>query len=288
MVIIGITQSSLTHAGADSPLATPLRAKHSMLQDKLRQNQFQKPLYLDSRENSDRVEGDMYAFINHSFTEVSAALNLPANWCDILILHPNIKYCVALTGDQGTVLNVRIGKKNEQPLEKAYEVTFDYHITAQVSNYLQVKLTAAQGPISTRNYSIMLEAIPLQNGGTFLHLGYSYSYGFMGRLAMQTYLATIGSDKVGFTIVNKKSNGKVVYIDGMRGVVERNTMRYYLAIEAFLDSVSTPHAAQLEKRLLDWFSATERYPDQLREMDKNTYLSMKRREYSRQQIERFP
>ncbi len=288
MVIIGITQSNLTHAGADSTLAAPLRAKYSILQDKLRQNQFQKPLYLDSKEHSDRVEGDMYAFINHPFTEVNAALNLPSNWCDILILPPNIKYCNALTTDHRTILNVRIGKKNEQPLEKAYGVTFDFNITAQTPNYLQVKLTAAQGPVSTRNYSIMLEAIPLQNGGTFLHLEYSYSYGFVGRLAMQTYLATIGSDKVGFTIVDKKSTGEMVYIDGMRGVVERNTMRYYLAIEAFLDSLSTLPAAQLEKRLLDWFAATEKYPDQLREMDKNTYVSMKRKEYSRQQIVKIP
>jgi len=69
----------------------------------------------------------------------------------------------------------------------------------------------------------------------------------------------------------------------MRGVVERNTMRYYLAIEAFLGALSAPPQAQLEKRLHDWFAAVERYPRQLHEMDEGAYLDMKRRETRRQQ-----
>ena len=69
----------------------------------------------------------------------------------------------------------------------------------------------------------------------------------------------------------------------MRGLVERNTMRYYLAIEAFLDAVSSPPQARLEQRLHDWFAATERYPRQLHELDEGAYLEMKRRESKRQQ-----
>jgi hypothetical protein len=71
----------------------------------------------------------------------------------------------------------------------------------------------------------------------------------------------------------------------MRGVVERNTMRYYLAIEAFLGALSELPQAQLEKRLHDWFAAVERYPLQLHEMEQGAYLDMKRREYRRQQAE---
>jgi len=69
----------------------------------------------------------------------------------------------------------------------------------------------------------------------------------------------------------------------MRGVVERNTMRYYLAIEAFLGALSVPPQARLEKRLRDWFAAAERYPRQLHEKERDEYLKMKRREYLRQQ-----
>ena len=42
-------------------------------------------------------------------------------------------------------------------------------------------------------------------------------------------------------------------------------------------------AQQVEQRIQGWFSSTERYPRQLREMDRTTYVSMKRQEYERQQ-----
>jgi hypothetical protein len=101
---------------------------------------------------------------------------------------------------------------------------------------------------------------------------------------MQTYLGTIGRDKVGFTVAGTQADGQSRYIGGIRGVVERNTMRYYLAIEAFLGALSVPAQAQLEKRLHDWFTASERYPRQLHEMEQKPYLDMKRREYQRQQV----
>jgi hypothetical protein len=100
---------------------------------------------------------------------------------------------------------------------------------------------------------------------------------------MHAYLATAGSKKVGFTITGTRSDGQVDYVGGLRGMVERNTMRYYLAIEAYLGALSAPPAAQLEKRLQDWYVETERYPRQLHEIEKNDYLQMKRREYVRQQ-----
>ena len=68
---------------------------------------------------------------------------------------------------------------------------------------------------------------------------------------------------------------------GVRGAVERNTMRYYLAIDAYLDGLSAPPADQLEKRLQTWFTATEKYPRQLHEIDRATYLDMKRSQLRR-------
>jgi hypothetical protein len=64
--------------------------------------------------------------------------------------------------------------------------------------------------------------------------------------------------------------------------VERNAMRYYLAIDAYLDTMDAPQAQRVDKRINQWFTATERYPTQLHEMDRNTYVSMKRQEYERQ------
>jgi len=284
LLTVALLCSGVPHVGdADANSPGFLRAKYGALQDRLSHNPFQRPLTLDSSETPDGVTGEIHALIVYPFAKVGAALNSPAHWCDILILHLNTKYCRASTASQGDILNVSIGKKYDQPLDQAYRVAFAYRVAAQAPNYLQIRLDAGEGPLSTRDYRIVLEAVPLENGQTFIRLSYSYAYGSVGRLAMQAYLGTIGRDKVGFTVAGTHADGQPLLIGGMRGVVERNTMRYFLAIDAFLGALSEPPQAQLEKRLHDWFAATEHYPRQLHEMERGAYLDMKRREHRRQQ-----
>jgi len=279
----------IAHAGdADAKSAASLRAKYDGLQSRLSDNPFNRPLYLDSGETSDSVTGDIYARIDYPFATVRAALNNPGDWCDILMLHVNTKYCRAASGSRGAVLNVSIGRKYDEPLKKAYRVDFAYRVAAQSANYLQVRLNADAGPFGTRDYGIVLEAVPLESGRTFIHFSYSFSYDVVGRLALEVYLATIGRSKVGFAVAGTRSDGQPVHIAGIRGLVERNTMRYYLAIEAFLGAVSAPPQERLEKRLREWFAAIERYPRQLHEMEQGEYLDMKRKEYLRQQSELQP
>src|SRR6185436_10531937 len=270
-------------AGANSPGA--LRAKYGALQDRLSHNAFQRPLALDSSEAPSALAGDIYALLDYPFATVSAALSGMDNWCDILILHVNTKYCRASIAGERGVLNVRIGKKFGQPLHDAYPMAFAYRVAAPTPNYLQVRLNADEGPLSTRDYRVVLEAIPLENGQTFIHLSYSYGYGAVGRVAMQVYLGTIGKDKVGFTVAGTQPDGRPLHIAGTRGLVERNTMRYYLAIEAFLGALSEAPQARFERRIHDWYAATERYPRQLHEMEQGAYLDMKRTENRRQQAE---
>lgn len=269
-------------AWADDPAAAGvLRANHAELLGELTSNQFGRPLVLRSKEASDGVAGDIYAVMDHPFAEASTALSNPANWCEVLILHINTKYCRPAAG--GSVLNVSIGSKDEQPLDQAHKVAFAYRVASRTPTFLQVRLDADEGPLGTSNYRIALEAVPMEGGKTFIHLAYAYGIGAMGRFAMQAYLGTAGSSKIGFSFAPAATGRSPQHIGGMRGVVERNTMRYYLAIEAFLGSLSTPPQAQLEKRLHDWFAGTERYPRQLHEMKQGEYLAMKRKEHQRQQ-----
>jgi len=100
---------------------------------------------------------------------------------------------------------------------------------------------------------------------------------------MQMYLATVGSDKVGFTVTGQSADGQPVLIKGVRAVVERNTMRYYLAIDSYLASSQQPTASRFEASLQSWFSAAENYPRQLHEVTQPAYLAMKRAEHLRQQ-----
>jgi hypothetical protein len=281
LLCAGVGIAHADDAYANSPGS--LRAKYGALQDRLSHNQFQRPLYLESGETPGGVTGDIYALVKYPFATAGAALKGPARWCDILMLHLNTKYCLASTNSHGSVLQVNIGKKHDQPLDKAYRVDFAYRVAAETPDYLKVMLTADDGPLSTRDYRVILEAVPVDAGRTFIHFTYSYAYGLAGRLAMQAYLGTIGSGKVGFTVVGKQSDGRPLHIGGMRGVVERNTMRYFLAIEAFLGALSAPPQERLEKSLRDWFAAIERYPRQLHELEQSEYLDMKRKEHLRQQ-----
>jgi hypothetical protein len=240
---------------------------------------------MESREISGGVSGEVFALVDYPFSVTEGALNGPAQWCDILILHLNTKFCRVSTAGPGSVLNVAIGRKFDQPLEKAHPVDFAFSVVANTPDYLRVRLEADTGPLSTRNYQIVFEAIPLETGRSFIHLTYSYAYGLAGRIALQTYLGTVGSSKVGFTVLGTQPDGQPRYIGGLRGVVERNSMRYYLAIEAYLGALSVSPPAQFEKRLHDWFDAAERYPRQLHEMERNDYLVMKRKEYLRQRAD---
>lgn len=89
-------------------------------------------------------------------------------------------------------------------------------------------------------------------------------------------------------MINPDARGRGKYIGGMRGVVERNTMRYYLAVEAYLGALSAPADSRLEKRLNGWHDAVERYPLQLHELNRDEYLAMKRKEIQRQRAADSP
>ncbi len=264
--------------------AVPLRAMYTELGNQLRNNQFHRALYLDSVESSTDLKGEIYAVVDYPFATVNAALNNPAHWCDVLILHMNIKYCHASSNKAGTVLNVNLGRKYYQALEDAYRLEFNYRGVSTMPDYFALELNADSGPLSTHDYRIWIEATSLKDGRSFLHITYAYAFGLAGRLAMKGYLATLGRGKVGFTITGKESNGQPSYIQGVRAVVERNTMRYYLAINAYLAALNTAPKDQLEKRLQQWYMDTEQYARQLHEIERDEYLEMKRREYARQQV----
>jgi hypothetical protein len=60
-------------------------------------------------------------------------------------------------------------------------------------------------------------------------------------------------------------------------------MRYYLAIDAYLKALSAAPDKRLQQRLATWFNATEQYPRQLHEVERQDYMVMKQHEVERQQ-----
>ena len=162
-------------AGIELTSTAVLRAKYADLSPQLASNAFGKPLVLESAEAAGSSRGDVYAVLRHPYASAQVALKDPANWCDILILHLNTKFCRAIVAGSGTVLEVNIGRKSDQPIEKSYRVEFAYRVREATAEHLAVVLDADKGPIGTRDYRILLEAVPLKDGQTFMHLAYAYA-----------------------------------------------------------------------------------------------------------------
>ena len=283
---LAISMSAVAQVAAQSPSgseskATILQEKYAALSQALTKNQYKRPLFLESSEASNKISSTAYAVLDSSFSTVSATLKKPGLWCEVLILHLNTKYCFASADMSPATLKVNIGKKTPQELPDTFSLDFSFSLIESSPNYLAVQLNADKGPLGTTDYRLELQAVPLDGGKTFMYLRYSYGFGTAARLAMQTYLATLGRGKIGFTQVSQEQ--KSSFVGGMRGAVERNTMRYYLAIEAYLASLKQGPANQANTRFNHWFDATEEYPEQLREVEKAAYLAMKKDEYQRQQ-----
>lgn len=287
LATFGLALAAWLHAGAAPAAIGPADAQHegaqlrerfARMQGEIAASGFGQPLRLVSEDGDHVLKGDVYARVDHPFREVEAALQEPDQWCEVLVLPFNVKRCDARGRGDGSGLAIYIARKAAQSADHAFRADFRFRVEALAAAFMRIALRADSGPLGTRDYRIVLEAAPEDDARTIVHLSYSYAYGMMSEMAMQAYLSTAGASKVGFTVEGRDAGGKPVYVRGMRGVMERNTMRYFLAIAAYLDSLSAPASSRVEARLAQWFDTTERYPRQLHEMERGEYVAMKRRE----------
>jgi hypothetical protein len=265
-------------AAADAPAEAPdstLQARYAELQPQLSHTPFGRPLLLQSNDSAAAPLGEVWAVLDHPFDAVAAALQQPRHWCDILMLQTNIKRCLSVGGSGApTRLEVAVARRYTDTVDQAQPMAFAFQLPALQPDYLSVALSAGQGPLGTQNYRLRFEAVPVGARQTFMHLYYAYEMGFAARMATSAYLSSAGKDKVGFTIAGRDPEGRPQFVRGMQGVAERNTMRYFLAIDTFLDTATAP----LDERLRRFHAALERYPAQLHETEQAEYLAMKRRE----------
>ena len=264
---------------AGSPAA--MRELHHKLGDQLANSPLRRPVVLDSAETDSGLRGDVYAVVNHPIDEARRALERSSQWCEMLVLHINNRRCRASRSAEGDMLTLSVVPSYDQPVDQAFELPFVHRTVHSSRDYLQIDLSAGSGPMGTSQYRVMLEGIPLGEHQTFLHFAYAYDHNVVARLATMAYLATFGSDKVGFTVVGQTPSGDPDYIRGLRGLVERNAMRYFLTLDAYLAGLSAPAGERTDKRLNSWYQSIEQYPAQLHEVDLATYLALKREDRER-------
>lgn len=228
----------------------------------------------------DRVHvAEVNSLLQTPFDKISSALSQVNNWCDIMPLHFNIKACTYQIKADNQTITIYSGRKIYQAPEDSYKMTYQFVVLNQDESQLSLRLIADRGPLSTSDYLIELFAIPVDEG-TLLHIHTSYRSSFLSSTLTRLYLSTLGRNKVGFSLVQE--DGEFHPVQGMKGVIERNVMRYHLAIKSFLGTQSPSIDSQLEARLASWFAQNNHY-SQLYEMDESDYLKIKRKEWSNQQ-----
>ncbi|KWT64433.1 hypothetical protein WDL1CHR_00907 [Variovorax sp. WDL1] len=263
-------------APPDPGTAVALREQHRKLAGQLASSPLRRPVHLESAETHGGLQGDVYAVVDYPLEQVSAALADGSQWCEMLLLHVNNRRCRVGRQPEGETLTLSVVKRYDRPVEQAFELPFVHRVASSSRDYLEVRLSAESGPLGTSNYRVTLAAVPLGERQTFLHFSYAYHHHVIARLATMAYLATFGSHKMGFTVIGKTPNGEPDYIRGLRGLMERNAMRYFLTLDAYLAGLDTPPPERADKRLHRWFEQIEQYPAQLHEIDLATYLELKR------------
>ncbi|UYG07254.1 hypothetical protein [Halomonas sp. M4R1S46] len=266
-----------------APVAAQDAATRERWREAIAASPFEAPLSVVSEGRAYGVSGSIYARISRPLPVLTGELTSAAAWCEILFLHLNVEACryEASTGG-ADALSVHVGRRGFQPLEEAQRIDLTLGVRVVLPQYLSLELSGDQGPYGTRDFRLKLQAMPDGEAASLVHLRYSLAYGTPARLALWAYFNSVGRDRVGFTVVGREADGSPRYVGGVRGMIERNVMRFYLALEVHLATLDLPESDRLETRLRRWFAATERYPRQLHELDEATYLAQKRREQARQ------
>ncbi len=259
-------------AAASPAAANDLLARHASLVRTLEGSPFGMPIHVESYERGDANEGEVLGVVDAPFDAVSAMALSSTGWCAVATLHPNVKACVEIASEHGCALDLYVGRRHYQSPAQTKRTRFAYRSYASDGGTLDVRLEADDGPYGTRDYRIALEAAPLDDRRTVVRLRYGYVAGFEARFASGLYFATAGRDKVGFTEV-ETANGPAL-VGGVRGAIERNAVRYFLALQAHLTSDAT-----LDDRLVRWLALRDRFPRQLETHDGPEYLEAKRREH---------
>jgi hypothetical protein len=269
----------LLHVGYES-----LIDKYHKIEKELTKSSLTIPFYLESSVSINASQVDVYGTIKYPFNIVENELQMPTNWCDIVLLHSSVRACTYKKVNNTWMLTLYNVKKFQDPLKDAYPMNFGYRIIAQQSGGFTISLAALEGSFGTKDHQLELEAIPLDQDMTFVHLRYSFRYSSLEYFLMKSYFSIFGGRRIGFSVIGTDSDGNPVYVGGPRGAIEADVVRYYLTILAYMDTRKIPVEQQLEKRMSQYYDLTARYKKQLFEMEKEEYLTCKRQDRESQLI----
>ena len=260
------------------PRAQSLLEKYQAIRSSLTNSVFGAPICVESTDANSSLRGDVYGIIDTGFADVRKCLADPREWSEIGCLHPNVKAVVLAPTDLEPRLTFYVGDKEYQKPEKARRVDYAFKLECQGAAYVRGYMSSPDGPEGTRDHLMSFEAMPLSETGTFFHLVYSCGIGLAARAGIAGYLATVGRGHIGFTVVGREADGSPVFIQGRQGIVERNAMRYYLAVLAQIATREIPAGQRFDRRLDCWYTLSDRYRKQIFEVEREDYIRNKHKE----------
>ena len=237
-------------------------------------------LYLQSTVAALHAQGQALARLPMALPQARAALRSPEAWCLLLLLHPNVWRCeVASSGQGQTTLQILMGQQRVAVIGSTHTLNLAWKVTRDDESGLSLELMAEQGPLGTRDYRIGARLEALDETHSALALRFSNAFTRSGLWLAELYVNTAGRHRIGFTVESVDANGQAVYVRGLRGSVERNTMRFHLAVQSWLSVQSLPAARRIPRAIEAWFDASEQYAAQLHEIEREEYVQMKLQQY---------
>lgn len=64
---------------------------------------------------------DVYGVFDYPFSSVVDVIKVPANWCEMLFLHPNVKACTYRELQDEWLLTFHVGRKVYQSPEETHD-----------------------------------------------------------------------------------------------------------------------------------------------------------------------
>ena len=239
-------------------------------------------VYLESAEEAQRARGEVLARLDLPYATAAAVLADAQAWCRLLMLHPNVKHCLPGTGGgRGVLLDLTMAAQRDGLFGQEHLLQLSWTTLAHNASHLAVELMAEHGPMGTRDYRIGFELAPLEAGASVMRLVYSSAFTAAGLWMAQAYVATVARHRVGFTVVDTDAQGRPVHVRGVRAAIERNTMRFHLAVQSWLAVQPQPPEQRVARAIEAWFDASERHAAQLHEVEREEYVARKTAEFAR-------
>ncbi len=284
-LLLGLMSFLLVASGAvaePGPDRAAFARVYRDLATRLAASAFERPLVIEAKVDKKRIEGQVYSILEHPFEVLEAVLTDPAALCDLLALHFNVKSChrgdAPEAGSAWIPLRIETARKHYVAPRRRNRLTYRLDVSERGSGLARALLATSRGPLGVRDFRIEIRGIAIDDDRSFVELRYSYAPGLLARAATRVFLATLGRNKVGFTVTGTTPEGQPIYVTGPQGGVERNALRYHLALVACLETRDVPESARFEQRIARWFDLTEQHSLQLWEMSRDDYLAIKRRE----------